>query len=498
MNIGIIDIISFSKKNLYSKYTNPAFHSIMPQVIGVYLKRLGHKVWYYPYFGFKDLYKDLILDLDIVFISCYTMNAYLAYAISNLYKKMGVITVIGGPHARSFPDDCKQYFDYTIGKCDHTLIQDLLSGCTLEKLDGIHLSNKEHPKQFPLLEERWEFIQQVYTNYPRYIPKTISLISSTGCPNKCKFCIDSQVKYNQLSLLDMQQDLLFLKGHSEKYNVIWHDPNFGIKLNQSLDTIEDVNADNLNLMCELNLGKLNESICKRLQKNNFIALGPGLESWRSYNNKSLNESSKFKDCIDKVNYMSELLNMVNRYIPMIQVNIIFGLDIDTDIFEEEAFHATKLFMKQAPTVYANFQTFTIFGNSTPFGKDLVKENRVLKIPYNLLDGFSISNIVLKCDPSKFYKLYSNLLKYEKSYTLLFKKLYKFPSIYQKLFYTLKHFTGRLNISNFDSLSSNLKINSRLSDYFNGKSDYIPSELYRTVEDELGQFKDHLPHQIFNR
>ena len=84
MNIGIIEISAFSDNRLYTKYTNTAMYSIMPQVIGVYAKRLGHKVWYYPYFGDEDLYKNLNFNLDIVFISCYTKSAYIAYSISNL------------------------------------------------------------------------------------------------------------------------------------------------------------------------------------------------------------------------------------------------------------------------------------------------------------------------------------------------------------------------------------------------------------------------------
>jgi hypothetical protein len=41
-------------------------------------------------------------------------------------RKEGTLTVIGGPHARSFPADCMRFFDWVVLERDKVLIGDLL------------------------------------------------------------------------------------------------------------------------------------------------------------------------------------------------------------------------------------------------------------------------------------------------------------------------------------------------------------------------------------
>lgn len=497
MNIGIIDISSFSDKGIYSRISNSAMYSIMPQVIGVYAKKLGHDVWYYPYFGFENLYKNLNYNLDIVFISTYTMNAYLAYAISNIYRQKGITTIIGGPHARSYPEDCRKYFDYVIGLCDFELIKNVIDNYKNRDELGIYLTNDKQPYKFPLLEERWEFIQEIIKRTTKLFRPTISLMSSTGCPNNCDFCIDSKNDYNYLSDVNLYEDLLFLKNQNKKYHVLWHDPNFGIRLRQTFDIIEKINANNLIHGCELNIHKLTQSTCQRLQKNNFIGIAPGLESWKAFDKKSLN--NKYPNPVEKLDQISKQMKMVNKYIPVIQLNMIFGLDIDTEFNAEDSFKLTEFFIKKTPGVYVNFQTLTIFGKSTPLREKYREELRLIEnMPFHLLDGFSTSNIVLKCDPSLFYKYYTNLLKVEKSLSLLSKKIINCNSFYGKAFYLFKHLTGRLDIKHFKDLSNKISSNEIYNKYFNGKDYIIPNEFNIKLKNNLGLFYNYLPKTILEQ
>ena len=498
MNVGIIDIVSFSNDNsIYSRYTNPLFYSIMPQVIGSYAKRLGHKVWYYPYMGHEDLYEDLNYDIDILFISSYTMSAYLAYSIANIYKSKGITTVIGGPHSRSYPEDCASYFDYIIGLCDYNLIKDLLNIHDRNDPKGIYLTSNNHPNRLPSLKERWEFIKIIHKKSPIFCPPTVTMMTSTGCTNKCSFCIDSVYDFKLFPKEDLKNDLLFLKEKKKTYNIIWDDPNFGINLDDNLNIIEEVNANNLVFGGELNLKKLTEDNCKRLQKNKFWGVAPGLESWRSYSHKSL-KGRAIVTPIDKLNYLVDQLNMVKKYLPIIQVNIIFGLDEDTNIYEEEAFELTHQFIKRTPGVYTNFQTLTIFGKSTPLYNSLIGQKRLINLPFNMMDGFSMSNVTLKCSPYKFYKLYSKLLKSQKSLRLLFRTLYHCKMKHGKLLYLLKNLTGRLDYKHFEKLAYNIHNTSGYYEYFSGESNKVPYEFLEKIKEDLGTFYNFLPKTIFKR
>ena len=57
-------------------------------------------------------------DVDVVFIGAFTEAALLAYSLSNLFRSRGAVTVLGGPHARCYPEDARKYFDYVLGFTD--------------------------------------------------------------------------------------------------------------------------------------------------------------------------------------------------------------------------------------------------------------------------------------------------------------------------------------------------------------------------------------------
>ena len=117
--IGILDLVTKSPRNsLYGRLMNANLASIMPQVLGVWCEQAGHQVTYVCFTGGEDLLTELPPDLDVLFIGAFTQAAQLAYALSNLYRSRGAVTVLGGPHARCYPEDARQYFDYVLGFTD--------------------------------------------------------------------------------------------------------------------------------------------------------------------------------------------------------------------------------------------------------------------------------------------------------------------------------------------------------------------------------------------
>jgi hypothetical protein len=68
-------------------------------------------------------------DVDLVFICSFTHAALLAYALSNFFRSKGAVTVLGGPHARCYPDDAVKYFDYVLGFTHKSTIMEVLDNC---------------------------------------------------------------------------------------------------------------------------------------------------------------------------------------------------------------------------------------------------------------------------------------------------------------------------------------------------------------------------------
>ena len=112
LKIGVLDLAAREPSNkMWSRMMRANFASIMPQVVGVWAEEAGHDVHFVCYTGRENLLIALPDDIDVLFISAFTRSAHLAYAISNMYQKQGAITVLGGPHARCYPEDSQKYFD---------------------------------------------------------------------------------------------------------------------------------------------------------------------------------------------------------------------------------------------------------------------------------------------------------------------------------------------------------------------------------------------------
>jgi radical SAM superfamily enzyme YgiQ (UPF0313 family) len=82
---------------------------------------------YVTYYGIGDPLDAIPVDTDWVFISCYTQVSPLAYALAKILRIRGTITVLGGPHAKSFPVDALRFFDYVVKECNQQLISNLLN-----------------------------------------------------------------------------------------------------------------------------------------------------------------------------------------------------------------------------------------------------------------------------------------------------------------------------------------------------------------------------------
>ena len=148
IRVGVVDLIAKRPStSLKTRIIKPNYASIMPQVVGVWAEELGHEVQYLTYTGAEDLTRELPRDIDILFLCSFTPAAYLAYSLSNLYRKQNVVTVLGGPHARAYPTDALRYFDYVLGFTDKPLIEDLLRGFCAHPGEGIRLSADRQPQR---------------------------------------------------------------------------------------------------------------------------------------------------------------------------------------------------------------------------------------------------------------------------------------------------------------------------------------------------------------
>lgn len=491
LRIGILDLVAGQPtKSLYARITNPNRTSFMPQAVAVWAEELGHTVHYESYTGFEDFERILPPDLDVLFISCFTQNAYAAYALSNIYRQKGVVTVIGGPHARSYVEDARRYFDYVLGLTDKELIRNLLDDPRPNPKEGVLLAAATQPVTLPSVRQRWKFIE---TNLAKSkFIRVVQMIGSLGCPYTCSFCIDSEINYQPLPFDQIREDLAFLAAQPKPPMVGWYDPNFGVRFDEYLDLIEDaVPEGRMSFGAESTLSLLTEKNVKRLKKNGFVIMLPGVESWFEFNGKSKQGKN---EGLEKVKSVADQVNMILSHLPYVQTNHIFGLDVEEG---PEPFELTKKFIDLAPGVYPNFNFITAFGNSAPLNRQYLSEGRVVDVPFPFLDGTSGLNVRPK--NYSFETLYRNISE-------LGGYAHSPRKIWQR-FKANRHPLPRwMNLiravfanqgwgGNFGTMHRLLSTDPEFQAFYGGQTQKPPSYYSQRVKSALGPLYSHLPASV---
>ena len=387
LNVAVVDLVT-NRPNpgLWSRFMNANLASLMAQAVAVWCEELGHHLDYVCYTGTQDLLRDVRSDTDVVFISAFTRSAQLAYALSNHFRSQGMVTVLGGPHARCYPDDAVRWFDYALGFTDRSLIADVLQDASRPATEGVYLSAPGHPQALPSARERWKFISPTLEGAPPIL-KIVPMISSLGCPYQCPFCIDSTVRYQPLSRDELAEDLRFVERVMPDAVIGWHDPNFGVRFDEYLTTIEQASERRkLRFLAESSLSLLSEANVKRMAAAGFVALLPGIESWFGLGFKS---KTGAKEGVAKVEQVSAHVNMLLEHVPYVQTNFVLGLDDDVGA---DPFELTKTFVDKVPGAFPAYSQRTAFGEATPENLELQRAGRVLGFPHHFLDNNQVMNV----------------------------------------------------------------------------------------------------------
>jgi hypothetical protein len=215
----------------------------------------------------------------------------------------------------------------------------------------------------------------------------VPMLGSMGCPYTCAFCIDATVPYRPMDFKVLRDDLRFLLTMFKRPLVAWHDPNFGVRFDEYLDMIEDaVPPGSIDFVAESSLSLLSEPHLKRLKRNSFKGVLPGIESWFA-----LGEKSKTGALLGmaKVRQVSEHVNLILQYIPYIQTNFVLGLDTDEGT---EPFELTKRFLDMTPGAFPAYSLLSAFGRAAPLNLDYQRSNRVLPFPFHFLNNNGAMNV----------------------------------------------------------------------------------------------------------
>ena len=488
LRIGILDLVTKSPNpSLYGRVMNANLASIMPQVVGVWCEQEGHEVHFVCYTGMEDLLEEFPAKLDLVFIGAFSQSAQLAYALSNFFRKRGAVTVLGGPHARCYPEDAQKYYDYVLGFTDRNTIAEVCRECEPHRPMGRHISAATQPLEMPTLHERWKFVEPTLAKAPTI--KIIPMIGSLGCPYTCSFCIDSTVDYQPLSFAQLRDDLKFLLTKIKNPIVGWHDPNFGVRFDDYMEAVEAaVPQGSMRHIAESSLSLLSEKHLQRLRRNGFQAILPGIESWYDLGNKSKTRRTG----MDKVKQVSEHVNMILRYIPYIQTNFVMGLDGDMG---PEPFELTKKFIDLSPGAFPAYSLLSAFGRAAPMNLDYQRAGRVLPFPFHFLNNNHAMNVRPKNYTwPEFYKGLVDVTRYSFSWKAIARRIPATPTMIPKWMNVVRAVSseGFGRIRYHETIQGLLETDRSVRSYMEGETTELPEFYAARIRRELGPAYEFLP------
>ncbi len=489
--IGILEFFGTDSRNIlgYAEgfIVQKQFAGIGPQAVSVWCRQMGHRVFYALYFGFGDPIKKLPQDLDIVFISAYTFQAPLAYALGKVYRAKGIRTVIGGSHAKAFPQDCLRYFDLAVMECDQALITDIVND---QFEPGSIISSPKGSFEPPTVEERLPEIRKSSFFRGKSHPFAfIPLVSSLGCPYGCNFCMDWNRKYRLLSLDRLEEDLRFISKNFPRVKLVFHDSNFGIRFDDTMSVFERLPKEKRNAYgLESSIKVLNPDRLQRLKDTKCQFVISGVESWNQYSKKAGVGAATGADKMEKV---IEHYYLLKDYVSYSQASFILGLDTDIG---DEPFELTAEFVRRTPYVWPSINVPLAFGG-TPLYFTLLKEDRILRaMPFSFYKLPYIALVLKNYDPLIFYQKMLDILLVVTSKKIFRERMRASSSLIVKSGYFGRNF-GRLTfrrIPAFRRIIQQLKTDPQFHAFHTGKSDVLPEFYAQIYRQRLGKYAELMP------
>jgi len=405
--------------------SSSSINSLMPPILAVWAERSGWKAEV-SFLEFAEI--DYSNECDVVALGIYTFLSARGYQAARRFREAGKIVIIGGPHTKGCAKEAAQHADLVFDCCDEaswrsTLGEIEAGGVGPNTIPGRVVASPEM-KEIPSFRE----IKRFYGN--KKIPL---LLSSLGCPHDCDFCTDARSTYYKRNVDDVIQDVRDLESDF----FVFCDPNFGVNRPFTAKLLKRMVPLKKKYLMESSIvWLLQDGYLELLRDSGCIGVEIGIESLTTrYKKNALQGShSVIKTTIERI-------EQIKRYIPIVQVNILFGLDNDT----EESFDATvELYRRSSIDVLVPFIATPFPG--TPLYDRLKASERIFEPDWQYYNCDDLTIRLQNFTASQFYYRYIETKRRLYSPFIVVRKLlgnlirYRYPFVFAVLIVYLLHKT----------------------------------------------------------
>lgn len=317
---------------------------------------------------------DYSIPVDLVAISVRTMFANRAYQISDMFRKNGVKTVLGGIHPSMCPDEAALHcHTIVIGEAEHvweTLLNDVLEGQLKPKYQADSYADL---KKSPIPDRK---------NLSKSMYLSDIIQTSKGCPFHCEFCsvhaFDGQ-KIRTRTVEQVIREIQLIKQSADTFKkkkaIFFADDNILSKKSFTIELLDALKPLNINWMCQasINISK-EEALLQKMRDSGCGAIFIGFETISEKNlssmDKAINRRFDYRKAIDKI----------QSYGILVHSSFIVGYENDTP----ESFDELINFIEETNLLMPLINILTPFPGTQLYNR-FEKEGRILTKDWQLYD-----------------------------------------------------------------------------------------------------------------
>jgi hypothetical protein len=393
--------------------------------------------------------------------------------------------VLAGPHARAYPTDCARHADIVVTDCDRQVVEDILAG----HVDlGCIVKSARRLADLPMVEERRvEIRAAAFVGGRQRKTTTISLVSSLGCPYACDFCSEWATPYHAFGTDRLARELDVIAERYPGALIAFHDPNFGVRFDQTLAAFERQGRPARNrFLMEASLSLLEPVRLSRLRAAGCVMVAPGIESFADYSSKSRTSRATGEA---KYAAVSARIREIEAEIPTVQANLILGVDADAG---DDPFALARRFIAEHPTVWTNINIPIPFGR-TPFADRVISEGRLVSsLPFAFYTAPYLAMRPLHYGFDDYLARLSQVYADLVSPRLLARRMGRFPGMLAGGVVLARTAALRVEFAELQAFRKALRRDNDMRRFYGGQSARLPDFLRHRLLNRLGRYADALP------
>ncbi len=354
---------------------------------------------------------------DLVGITVRTMFAARAYAISEVYQKRGVTTVLGGIHPSMCPDEALEHCDTIVSGEAETIWPLVLQD-----------AEKGHLKRFYKAEESPDLKacpmpKRSSLSIDRYFSHMIQ--TTRGCPFTCEFCSVYAFNGQNIRSKTVEQVVQEISDinqvhskYKQKQAIFFVDDNIVAHKSFARELFLTLKPHNINWMCQAPISISREDELLDLMKESGCGvIFIGIESISKENLASMHKKMNLR-----YDFSDAIKNIQSHGI-LVQASFIVGYDHDS----EAAFQELIDFIEESNLLMPLINILTPFPGTKLFER-LEAEGRILHKDWSLYDTKHVVFMPTSMPPEQLLAGFKKIVRAVYSYDSILKKLHHYWDI----------------------------------------------------------------------